>query len=225
MPEKRNAAHRSYALIAGMAAVALTATAPVSEAQAGHNLERPAHWKVAHPGTQDEVERPFVVMRPGWHVFSGVGALLWDPGSFASGNYSVTSEMFLFPSTEIGTPYGVFLGGGQLEGESSAYISFQIRNDRRYRVARHGGGRIDELVPWTEHADILSVEQSSGGPVENRISVDVRDGVVAFYINDAWVAELPRPGLPAEGTIGLAVGDGLSLHVTNLRIGPNRSAG
>ena len=225
MSENRNAAHRSYALIAGMAAVALTATPPVSEAQAGHNLERPAHWKVADPGTHDEVERPFVVMRPGWHVFSGVGALLWDPGSFASGNYSVTSEMFLFPSTEVGTPYGVFLGGGQLEEESSAYLSFQIRNDGRYRVARHGGERIDELVPWTQHADILSVEQSSGGPVENRISVDVRDGVVAFYINDAWVAELPRPGLPTDGTIGLAVGDGLSLHVTNLRIGPNRSAG
>ena len=225
MSENRNAAHRSYALIAGMAAVALTATPPVSEAQAGHNLERPARWKVADPGTHDEVERPFVVMRPGWHVFSGVGALLWDPGSFASGNYSVTSEMFLFPSTEVGTPYGVFLGGGELEGESSAYISFQIRNDGRYRVARHGGGRIDELVPWTEHADILSVEPSSGGPVENRISVDVRDGVVAFYINDAWVTELPRPGLPTDGTIGLAVGDGLSLHVTNLRIGPNRSAG
>ena len=82
-----------------------------------------------------------MVMRPGWHVFSGVDALLWDPGSFASGNYSVTSEMFLFPSAETGTPYGVFLGGGQLEGESFAYISFQLRNDRRFRVAQHAGGR------------------------------------------------------------------------------------
>ena len=61
--------------------------------------------------------------------------------------------------------------------------------------------------------------------MENRIAVDVRDGVVAFYVNDACVAELPRPELPTDGTIGLAVGDGLSLHVTNLRIGPNRSAG
>lgn len=161
---------------------------------------------------------------PGWHIFAGPGALLSDPGSFASGNFSVTSKMFLFPTPELGTPYGVFLGGSQFEGESSAYLSFQIRNDRRFRIAHHTGDEVHELVPWTEHADIVSLEPT-GGPVENRIAVDVQDGVLSFFINDAVVAELPDSGLRTDGAIGIAAGDDLSLHVNELLIGPNQPGG
>ena len=224
MSEKRGSAVRSHFLIAGMVAIALAATATASLAQSGRNMEPPPHWKVLHPDRNEVVERRFVVMRPGWHIFSGPGALLSDPGSFASGDCRVTSKMFLFPTPELGTPYGVFLGGSQFEGESSTYVSFQIRNDRRFRVARHTGDQVHELVPWTEHADIVSLEPT-GGPVENRIAVDVQDGVVSFFINDAVVAELSDSGLTTDGAIGIAVGGDLSLHVTELRIGPNQPAG
>ena len=221
MFENRASVQRSYVLIAGFVAVALATTAAVAQAQAGRNLERPTHWKVKSADATEEAERPFVVMRPGWHIFSGPGALLWQPASFASGDYSITSEVFLFPP-DVGAPYGVFLGGRELEGESSAYLSFEIRNDRRFRVAQHTGMRVQELVPWTEHADIGSVEPTNGSPVENQLAVDVRDGVVAFYINEVRVAELPRLGMPTDGAIGLAVGAGLSVHFTTLGIGPNR---
>lgn len=224
MSKKRGSSARSCVLIAGMATIALATTATPSQAQSGGNMERPPHWQVVHPDRNEAVERRFVVMRPGWHIFAGPGALLWDPGSFASGNFSVTSNMFLFPTPEIGTPYGVFLGGSPFEGKSSSYVSFQIRNDGRFRVAHHAGEQVHELVPWTEHADIVPLEPT-GGPVENRIAVDVRDGVVSFFINDAVVAELSDGGLTTDGAIGLAVGGDLSVHVTELLIGPNRSAG
>ncbi len=73
-------------------------------------------------------------------------------------------------------------------------------------------------------ADIVSLEPT-GDPVENRLAVDVQDGVVSFFINDAVVAELPGAGLPTDGGIGIAAGGDLSLHVTELRIGPNHPAG
>ena len=225
MKDEDTSIPRHRILTAGMAAILLAGMVTHAEAQAGHNMELPAHWKVMDPDTREATARPLVVMRPGWHVFAGPRALLWDPGSFASGTYSVTSEMFLFPTPDLGTPYGVFLGGQQFDGEPSAYIAFQIRNDRRFRVVRHDGVEIHELVPWTDHADIVSLEPTHGSPVENHLAVDVREGVIAFYINDAPVAELPRPGLSTDGAIGLAVGDGLSLHVTTLGIGPNRPAG
>lgn len=224
MSKNRGSAVRSHVLIAGLVAIALAVTATVSLAQSGRNMEPPPHWKVLHPDRNEVVERRFVVMRPGWHIFSGPGALLSEPGSFASGNFSVTSKMFLFPTPELGTPYGVFLGGSQFEGDSSTYVSFQIRNDRRFRVARHTGDQVHELVPWTEHADIVSLEPT-GGPVENRIAVDVQDGVLSFFINDAVVAELAGSGLTTDGAIGIAVGGDLSLHVTELRIGPNQPPG
>ena len=224
MSKKRGSAERSCVLIAGMVAVALAATPTVMLAQSGRNMEPPPHWQVLHPDRNEAVERRFVVMRPGWHIFAGPGALLSDPGSFASGNFSVSSKMFLFPTPELGRPYGMFLGGSQFEGESSNYVSFQIRNDRRFRVAHHTGDQVHELVPWTEHADIVSLEPT-GGPVENRLAVDVQDGVVSFFINDAVVAELSGAGLTTDGGIGIAAGGDLSLHVTELRIGPNHPAG
>ena len=224
MNKKRGSTERSCVLIAGMVAVALATTPTTSLAQSGANLERPPHWQVLQTDRNEVVERHFVVMRPGWHIFAGPGALLSDPGDFASGNFSVTSKMFLFPTPEMGTPYGVFFGGSQFEGASSTYVVFQIRNDRHFRVAHHTGEQVHELVPWTEHADIVSLEPD-GGPVENRIAVDVQDGVVSFFINDAVVAELSGSGLTTDGAIGLAVGGDLSLHVTELRIGPNHPAG
>ena len=224
MSEKRIGAQRSQVLIGGMVAVALATTATASLAQSGRNMEPPPHWRVLHPDRNEVVERGFVVMRPGWHIFAGPVALLSDPGSFASGNFSVSAKMFLFPTPELGTPYGVFLGGSQFDGDSSMYVSFQIRNDRRFRVAHHTGDQIHELVPWTEHADIVSLEPT-GGPAENRIAVDVQDGVVSFFINDAVVAELSDSGLTTDGAIGIAVGGDLSLHVTELRIGPNQPVG
>lgn len=218
---KRGSSERFCLLIAGMVLVALAATATATLAQSGGNMERPPHWQVVHPDRNEAVERRFVVMRPGWHIFAGPGALLREPGSFASGNFSVTSKVFLFPTPDMGTPYGLFLGGSEFEGKSSTYVSFQIRNDGRFRVAHHAGEQVHELVPWTEHADIVPLEPTDG-PVENRLAVDVQDGVVSFFINDAVAAELSDAGLTTDGAIGLAVGGDLSLHVTELMIGPNR---
>ena len=220
---KRGSSERFCLVIAGLVLVALAATATVTLAQSGGNMERPPHWQVLHPDRNEAVERRFVVMRPGWHIFAGPGALLREPGSFASGNFSVTSKIFLFPTPDMGTPYGLFLGGSEFEGESSTYVSFQIRNDGRFRVAHHAGEQVHELVPWTEHADIVPLEPTDG-PVENRLAVDVQDGVVSFFINDAVAAELSDAGLTTDGAIGLAVGGDLSLHVTELMIGPNRPA-
>ncbi len=77
---------------AAIAMAAMAAPATMS-AQSGHNLERPEHWKVRYDGSAEAAERNFVVMRPGWHVYAGPGGLLWDPGRFASGNYSVKSTI------------------------------------------------------------------------------------------------------------------------------------
>ena len=114
--------------------------------------------------------------------------------------------------------------GRKMEPPPHWQVSFQIRNDRQFRVAHHTGDQVHELVPWTEHADIVSLEPT-GGPVENRLAVDVQDGVVSFFINDAVVAELSGAGLTTDGGIGIAAGGDLSLHVTELRIGPNHPAG
>ena len=219
--------------LTGLVAVAVLAGAATGLAQSGRNLERPGHWTARYDDA-GAAERRFVVMRPGWHIFAGPGGLLWDSGRFASGSYCVSSTVYLFPegdpdqsgSTRLDSTYGLFLGGRDLDGETAAYVSFVIGNDRRFRVASHGGSDTAELVPWTDHEAIAAFDETTtGGPVENVLAIDVREDAVIFYVNDAVVAELPRDGLPLDGVIGLRAGAGLSLHVTEIRIGPNRRTG
>lgn len=171
-----------------------------------------------------------MVMRPGWHVFAGPGGVFWDPGSFASGNYSVSSTIYLFPegdpeqsgSARLDAPFGLFLAGRGLEGEAPEFVSFQIDSAGRFRVAEHSGGDARDLAPWTEHEGIATLGEGATGPVENVLGVDVRADEVVFVVNEARVAGLPAERLPLDGVIGIRAGAGLSLHVTEIEIGPNR---
>ena len=214
------------------ASIALAATlfAAAAAAQSGHNLERPTHWQARYDDGTTAAERRFVVMRPGWHVFAGPGGIFWDPGSFASGNFAVSSAIFLFPegdpeqsaSTRLDRSFGLFLAGSGLDGETPGYLTFEIRNDGQFRVAAHSGGQGKDLVSWTGHDAVETLDADATGPLKNVLGVDVRGDRAVFYVNDIQVAELPADRLPLDGAIGLRAGAGLSLHITEIAIGPNR---
>ena len=222
--------HRRSLCFTAAIAVAILVMPLAVSAQSGHNLERPEHWKVRYDGSDVAAERNFVVMRPGWHVYAGPGSLLWDPGSFASGNYAVKSTIYLFPegdpeqsgSTRLDSTFGLFLGGQALEGEEPAYVSFQIDNGGRFRIVRHTGEKTNALVPWKAHESVNVLAEPASSPAENVLEVDVRGEQTIFYIADEPVAELPSADLSPEGLIGLTAGEGLSLHITEIAIGPNR---
>ena len=208
----------------------LTLFATPMAAQSGLNLERPDHWKARYDDGTTATDRRFVVMRPGWHVFAGPGGLFWDPGSFASGAYGVSSTIFLFPagdpdqsgSTRLDSPFGLFLGGSDLDGDAAGYVAFELRNDRQFRIAEHSGGKAHDLVPWTEHDAVAPLSTEASGPVKNVLAVDVREDRTVFYLNDVRIAELPGDRVALDGVIGVRAGAGLSLHVTEVDIGPNR---
>ena len=224
---------RAWCAAAIAVAVAAMAVPATMSAQSGHNLERPEHWKVRYDGSAEAAERNFVVMRPGWHVYAGPGGLLWDPGRFASGNYAVKSTIYLFPkgdpersgSTRLDSPFGLFLGGRDLEGEAPEYVSFQIDNAGRFRITRHTGEEVQELAPWTADDGVSVLAEAATSPAENVLEVDVRGRQTIFLIDGESVAEVPTSELPVEGIVGLRAGEGLSLHITEIAIGPNRRDG
>ncbi len=220
---------RSLCFTAAIVAAILVMPLALS-AQSGHNLERPEHWKVRYEGADEAAERNFVVMRPGWHVYAGPGGLLWDPGRYASGNYAVKSTIYLFPegdpersgSTRVDSPFGLFLGGRDLEGEAPTFVTFQIDNSGRFRIARHTGDEVQDVVPWTGNDAVAVLADPATSPAENVLEIDVRGGQTIFYIAGESVAELPSEDLGLDGAIGLRAGEGLSLHITEIAIGPNR---
>ena len=152
------------------------------------------------------------------------------PGSFASGAYGVSSTIFLFPegdpdqsgSTRLDSPFGLFLAGSDLEADGANYLSFELRNDRHFRIAEHSGGKTRDLVPWTEHDAVVTMGAEASGPVKNVLAVDVRGDRTVFYLNDTQIAELPGERVALDGVVGVRAGAGLSIHVTEVDIGPNR---
>lgn len=226
---KRTSSGKASARAAGLACVFLVSLPGFATAQSGHNLERPAHWKARYDDGTGAAERRYVVMRPGWHVLAGPGGLFRDPGSFASGTYGVSSTIFLFPegdpesgSTRLDSPFGLFLAGSGLETADARYVAFELRNDGRFRISERTGGTTEDLVPWTEHQAIATSGPETTGPVENALAADVRGDRTVFYLNDTRVAELPAERATLDGVIGVRAGAGLSIHVTEVDIGPNR---
>ena len=201
--------------------------APAAAAQSGVNFEKPPTWRVRYD-TGESGERAHLVMRPGWHVNPGPGAILWDPGSIAGGNYAVGSTIFLFPAgqgdppAQVDTPYGLLLAGEDLDGASPSYITFLLRNDGSFRVAHHAGDETHEIVPWMPHEAVVVWAEQSEGTAKNLLAVDVTDEFVTFWVNDEQVSSLPRAELPMSGIVGLRAGAGLSLHISDISIGPNR---
>jgi len=214
----------SITIVAALATATLLAG--VGE-QSGTNLQRPPTWKARYDEA-GSAERTQLVMRPGWHINPGAAGIFWDPGRFAAGNFSVTSTIFLFPAgqgdppSRVDAPYGLLLGGGNLDGASPAYTTFLLRNDGQFQVASRAGSTTSDVVPWTGHKTIAVWETGGSGTARNVLAVDVTAETVTFFVNDEQVASVPRSGLPIEGTVGLRAGEGLSLHITDLVIGPNR---
>ena len=214
--------------VAGIAVVAilLFGSSPAAP-QSGHNLKTPPTWKARYDDGSAG-GRYYEVMRPGWHIHAGPAGIFWDPGRFATGNYSVTSTIFLFPPgtgdppSSVDTPYGLLLGGDGLDRPSGSYVTFMLRNDGRFSVARHRGLERHELVPWTPSDAISIWTENLEGTAKNVVVVDAMEDDVIFWVNDMQVASLPRADLPVEGTVGLRAGEGLSLHITAVTIGPNR---
>jgi len=101
-------------VLAAVVIVALGVPWPV-----GAQLKTPVDWtwRLDAPATLvTSLDVPegswlFVRMPPGWHVTTGPGAVLF-PSELpeVDGNYSLETQIFLFPGTSQ-EEYGVFIGG------------------------------------------------------------------------------------------------------------------
>lgn len=158
----------------------------------------------------------FGTMAPGWHITSGPAATLFEPSATAEGRYSVESEVFLFPGASAGS-LGVFVGGRDLDAAGARYAAFVIRRDGSAAVESREEGRSTLLHAWTAHAGIRP-NQVGTDAVGNVLRVDAEAGAVSLFVNDTKVLEVPRTPNTFDGIVGLRIGAGLNLHVTNLDI-------
>lgn len=155
----------------------------------------------------------FVRMPPGWHITTGPGSVLYHPEATASGNYALSSEVFLFKRpTEEG--YGLFFGGSAMGTDSASYLAVLLRRDGAVSLQAYRNGAFSAVTPWTQHA---AIKPNPGDQiVENHLRVDVAADSLRVYVNDSSVVAAPRGALRTDGQFGFRVGRALNLHVTTL---------
>jgi len=197
---------------------ALIGTAGSLSAQEALQPEAEGRWLV-RPDPADGGASAVQVrtMPPGWHITSGPAAILFDPARRAVGVYRAQVDISLFRPASDTAPFGVFIGGRNLEATDPSYLEFLIRNDGRYQIDRHQEGRRIEMRAWTPHTSIARFDGSSPS-VRNVLEVDVGTHRVDFMINGADVASYPIGDLNTDGLVGLRVSRNLDLHVSQVSV-------
>lgn len=191
-------------------------------AVSGFQLKTPADWKwrtdaPAAVTDNDKNMSPtnwfYVGMPPGWHITTNPGLVLFHPAHEGRGNFSVRSEIFLFPGDNQ-AEYGLFVGGRTLEQASTtpAYTAFVLRRDGQAAILKRTGTGTTALVNWK--ANTGAVPQSGAEAKKNTLNVDVGATDVVFSVNDTEVARVPRTEVVTDGSVGFRIGPSLNLHVT-----------
>jgi len=191
-------------------------------ATAGFQLKTPTDWKwrTDAPATVSEAgsgltadQWYYVGMPPGWHVTTSPGVLLYHPAHEGRGNFSIRSEVFLFPGDNQ-EEYGLFIGGRALEQGSAvpAYTAFVVRRDGSAAILKRSGTATTTLVDWKTTTAV--VPQAGKDAMKNALTVDVGAADVVFSANDKEIARVPRTDVMTDGAVGFRIGKSLNMHIT-----------
>jgi hypothetical protein len=199
----------------------LAITTPVAAQELA--FPSPTSWnvRVENAAGEGPGDVYFVEMPPGWHVRTGPSSILWDAANVAGGNFRVEVDVYLFDPETRREPFGILVGGRQLDGPEPEYLSFVVREGGEYAVGRRSGGGTQTLIGWTRHPAIVSWRDRPGGETtaHNVLAVEAVPDEVRFFANDREIVALVRSALPPlEGVVGLRVSEDLELHVSGLEI-------
>jgi hypothetical protein len=173
--------------------------------------DAPVQWVPAEPES-DSTWR-FVAMPPGWHVTTGPGAIVFDTTVTAAGRFTLEAEMFAFPDSRA-SEYGVFAGGVGLDAGAPSYTAFVLRRDGFAAVINRAGDTTTVVVPWVRKDSIQAVTVDR--MARNVLRVEAQATRVAFLVNGATVAEVPREAGSLAGRFGFRVGEGMNVHASRL---------
>jgi hypothetical protein len=160
----------------------------------------------------------FVAMTPGWHITTGPRAIFWHPGSTARGDFRAAAKIHLFEPGERNEAYGLFFGGGGLDGDTPAYDYFVLRNSGEFLIKRRRGEATEVIRDWAPHEAIVRHTPETEGTAINTLAIVALGNEVSFEVNGVTVAELTRADVTTDGLLGLRVNHHLNLHVATLSV-------
>jgi len=195
------AAVRSALLLLALNAAPLTAQLPTG-------------WMIRSDANGTDSLSSLVRMPPGWHLGStGPGALIYDPNLVATGRYALEWEVHVFPDTKDGEPFGLFIGGRDLQGQEITGFAIRFTKAGVLSVGRRAGRTSLIVIPATPVASFVPPKGDDTGLNVIRIAVEADS--VRILVNGARAGAFAANS-DTDGIFGFRVGTGTNLHVTRL---------
>jgi hypothetical protein len=161
----------------------------------------------------------FVSMGSGYHATTGPAAILYDGDARATGSYTVSATFTQTKAPTHPEGYGLFIGGGDLQGSGQSYAYFLVRGDGKVVVLHRAGADVHRIMEWTEHP--AAVKAEADGKATNTLTAAVAADSVRFLVNGQPVTAISREHWSnADGVYGLRINHNLDVHVADLKLTP-----
>jgi hypothetical protein len=143
----------------------------------------------------------------------GPGGLYYKPTMKAEKDYTVIAALTQSKLLQTPQPYGLFVSGVDLEKDTIRYTAFLVRQDGKYRIVTHHGGKDTVVVDWRTASPML---EPKGTKPTNTLEIRALQNAVHFLIGDKELHQMPRAAAGVDGVAGVRVGPGLTIQVTKL---------
>jgi hypothetical protein len=184
------------------AAVALLLAGPVAAQDFQMRVDRSTN--AADP--DDVADVTINAMGDGFQVITGPAAIVWQEGNTASGSYTLSATFTLQEPSGHNNYYGLFYGGGALDGERQNYMYFLIGQNGTYIVKHRAGNETVHDVQGRTPHDAIRTPGDDGTSV-NDLEVRVGSDQTEFVINGTVVFTAPKEGMAGrtDGIYGVRI--------------------
>ena len=188
--------------------------------QGGRNGIQVPGWKGRTDRSEDRIaDVRFVAEGSGFRLTSGPHSALWNPGSRAAGEYTVSARLSKLRSSGSSQEesYGIFIAGNGLDGPTPNYLYCVVFGTGSVMVRHRRGSETATLLGKTA---VRAVSRMGPDGVTDEISMWVRSGRVGCSVNGTEVFSAPResmlgPGklVSTDGVFGLRASHNLDLLI------------
>ena len=163
-----------------------------------------------------------------FHINNGPAAVYWNPANTASGSYTVSAtftEPKYMSSNAHPHPYGVFIGGANLDSENASLLYCTPYGNGRFIVRGFGPARFDPLTFGRPTASDAIKKAEAGGSVTQEVAWVVTPEKAECKINGTVVASIPKAELVGTGKLssldgiaGIRVAHNVDVNVSNFKV-------
>ena len=157
----------------------------------------------------------------------GPAAIYWNPANTGKGDYTVKAT---FTEAKVSAnhphPYGVFIGGSNLDTDQQSLMYCVAYGDGSFLVRQFNGATVNTVAKRQPHE---AVRKAAGdGSVTNEVGWRVRGGRAECLINGTAVASFDSSEIvgagkltSTDGIAGLRVSHNLDVVVSNFAVTKN----